>query len=199
MATHNEIMYEILFGHKPGVPEPGEFKVFRRVSAELNLSLKKHGHSLVRQIVIESNKNGLSGYYQYVFFTIASGRKMWPVMSNENTIAMSIGGWLMMQSSTMPNYTDGLEQPPTGLEENVDTVVSDVAKWCSAILRRNLAKEYIGVIKDHVGSFYDVVGVDGQKPTIMGLKVAFEDAITRHRLAIPGSLVAHKVVRFINI
>lgn len=187
--------YEIMFGHKPGEPVPGEIRIFNRVSLSLTQAAKSYGPSVVRQVVSVAARRGLQDHLGYVFFALMENRRGWPPMPPYMHKALMFGRWLIILSASVPDYSKGMAIPPDLWEDEVDKALLDVAKWCYTDLRKDLGTDYIRVLKASFG------GYERTRPeaSLAHFKGAFEEQVYDTPLSVTDGPDANRIVRFIAI
>lgn len=198
MANH-DVMYDILFGHKPNTSNPPEFKVFNRVSDDLGDSMESHSMAFIRQVVNASERSGVGEYTQYVFSVINGNRDTWPVMPNELASALLIGKWTMGQSGTLPNYRDGFTVPPEQMMNDVNRSVLNVAKWCANGMRRDIIIDYIKILKSHVKEYARVNNTVVTTMSLIDFKTDFEATLSGKPMAVHNGMNINRLVKFMAV
>ena len=198
MANH-DVMYDILFGHKPNTSNPVEFKVFNRVSDDLNDSMESHSFAFIRQVANASERSGVGEYKQYVFSVINGNRDAWPVMTKDLSVALLIGKWVMGQSGTLPNYKDGFRVPPEQMTNDVNRSILNVAKWCANEMRRDIIVDYIKILKSHAKEYAKANNAVITTMLLVDFKTDFEATLSSKPMAIRNGMSMNRLVNFMAV
>ena len=198
MANH-DVMYDILFGHKPNTSNPVEFKVFNRVSDDLNDSMESHSFAFIRQVANASERSGVGEYKQYVFSVINGNRDAWPVMPKDLSVALLIGKWVMGQSGTLPNYKDGFRVPPEQMTNDVNRSILNVAKWCANEMRRDIIVDYIKILKSHAKAYAKANNAVITTMLLVDFKTDFEATLSSKPMAIRNGMSMNRLVNFMAV
>jgi hypothetical protein len=159
--------FEILYGHPAYEAEPGYQKPLKELGKAVGDMVLGNSKVILKQIALEATKVSLMSYLQYVFFVLMERSQEWPSMSKERVEALQTLRETLSLSGDVPNYMNGLRVAPDVMEQNIDTLLIQLATWSNTVFKARLRKEYLALVKKHTPAF--LRALPGFDPQMVGV------------------------------